>query len=43
MRIKNNGFVGINTGDPKTHLQVAGLANITNGSEVGYSYMQSGS
>ncbi len=43
MRIKSNGYVGINNTDPQTHLQVNGLANINNGSPVGTTYMQSGS
>jgi hypothetical protein len=43
MRIKSNGYVGINTTNPQTQLQVNGLANINNGSPLGYSYMQSGS
>ena len=44
MRIKNNGFIGINNGNPQAHLQVNGLVNITNGSDkIGLTYMQSGS
>jgi len=45
MRITSAGFVGINTNDPKCHLQVNGIANINNGSPsaVPNNYMQSGS
>jgi hypothetical protein len=31
MRINTSGFVGINTNDPKCHLQVNGIGNINNG------------
>ena len=45
MRINNLGNVGINTNDPKCHLQVNGIANINNGSlsVVASGYMASGS
>ena len=43
MRIKPNGYVGIGTNNPATHLQVYGSANITNGSALGPPLMQSGS
>jgi hypothetical protein len=45
MRISNAGFVGINTNDPKCHLQFNAIGNINNGSPsaVPYGYMQSGS
>jgi hypothetical protein len=32
MTISNSGFVGVNTNDPKCHLQVNGIENINNGS-----------
>jgi hypothetical protein len=32
MRINASGFVGVNTNDPKCHLQVNGIGNINNGS-----------
>ena len=32
MRINTSGFVGVNTNDPKCHLQVNGIGNINNGS-----------
>jgi len=44
-RINTSGFVGINTNDPKCHLQVNGIGNINNGSAsvVQNGYMASGS
>jgi hypothetical protein len=45
MRINTSGYVGVNTNDPKCHLQVNGIGNINKGSPVAvpYGYMQSGS
>jgi hypothetical protein len=45
MRIKSNGYVGINNTDPKSHLYVNGIAGINNGSEYAITagFMQSGS
>ncbi len=45
MRVNTSGFVGVNTIDPKCHLQVNGIGNINNGSPVAvpFNYMQSGS
>jgi hypothetical protein len=45
MRINASGYVGINTNDPKCHLQVNGIANINNGSPsvVANGYMAPGS
>jgi hypothetical protein len=45
MRINNSGFVGVNTNDPKCHLQVKGIENINNGSPYASAnnFMQSGS
>ena len=45
MRINTSGYVGVNTNDPKCHLQVNGIGNINNGSlsVVSSGYMQSGS
>jgi hypothetical protein len=45
MRINTSGFVGVNTNDPKCHLQVNGIGNINNGSPyaTANNNMQSGS
>jgi hypothetical protein len=45
MRINASGFVGVNTNDPKCHLQVNGIGNINNGSPyaTANNFMQSGS
>jgi hypothetical protein len=38
MRINASGYVGVNTNDPKCHLQVNGIGNINNGSPVAVPY-----
>jgi hypothetical protein len=45
MRIKSNGYVGINNTDPKSHLYVNGIVGINNGSEyaITQNFMASGS
>ena len=45
MRISGTGYVGINTTDPKCHLQVNGIGSINNGSDhsITNGRMQSGS